>query len=137
MNLISGLEDSSIAFGLTVVSTSVAGIFIGVGCISYISGSSMQRRTMERLNEIMAIDGALSHMSAIDYAVKYMVMKNKSMGKDEFAKRLAESQLSSSQLITENEIDLLFDAFDSSKDGKLFLDDFQSHTHINMESKGR
>jgi hypothetical protein len=97
----------------------------------------MQRRTMERLNEIMAIDGALSHMSAIDYAVKYMVMKNKSMGKDEFAKRLAESQLSSSQLITENEIDLLFDAFDSSKDGKLFLDDFQSHTHINMESKGR
>ena len=136
MNLISGLEESPIAFHYVVFTTTAMGILLGAGCVSYISGSSMRKRTLEGLNEITLIDGALSHMGSIDYAIKYMVNKSQGMSKENFRKRLEESQ-PRGQEIDRQEVDLLFDAFDASKDGVLFTDDLTSFKHISIDSRKR
>lgn len=133
MNLISGLEESPNAFGYVVGTTTTLGMIIGAGCISYISGSSMRKRTLKRLNEITLIDGSLAHMTSIDYAIKYMVHKNQTMNKQEFEARLKECH-SSTQLLKE-EVDLLFHTLDVTKDGLIYTDDFERPTHGHVESE--
>ena len=135
MNLINGLEQSPTAFGTVLIGTTAVGMLIGAGCVSYISGFSMRQRTLERLNEIQLVDGALSHLSSIDYAMKFMVSKNQGMDKDEFSKRIKESQPSSD--ILDEETELLFNAFDVSKDGMLYVNDFQSFKHLDLDSGNR
>lgn len=133
MNLVSGLENSPTAFGYVVLTTTTVGMLIGAVCISYISGPSMRKRTFNKLREFTLIDAALSHMNSIDYTMKYMVRNKKSMNKKEFANTLLESQPTTN--IKDGEVDLLFTAFDITKDGRLYVDDFQSFSHLQVGSK--
>ncbi len=135
MNLIHGLEESPTAFTTVVVSTTAVGMLIGAGCVSYISGFAMRRRTMKKLDEITMIDDALSHLNSMDYVVKYMVSKNKVLNKTEFTKKIKESQPTSN--VNDEEADLLFNAFDVSKDGMLYIDDLQAFAHLDIHSKSR
>lgn len=125
MNLVNGLEGSPTAFWNIVSGTSITGAMFVVGCLFYLRGTSNTARTLERLREIEVIDGALSpsKMMALDYTMKILAENKSSMTKDEFReKMLASRQLDE---ISEKEINLLFDALDISKDGKLNTEDFR------------
>lgn len=124
MNLVSGLEESPTAFQNVIFTTTVVGLFIGSTCVSYISGFSMKQRALKGIDQITLIDGALAHLHSIDYTMKYMVSKQQRIDKNEFTKLLEESN--SAQMIQDGEIELLFNALDSTKDGILFTNDFQS-----------
>jgi magnesium transporter len=123
MNLISGLEHSPYAFNNVVLLTGVTSVSVAVACAGYVSGKTMQRRAKQRLDEIEALTGALSDMSALDFTVKTMLEKNAPMSKEEFRMRLKQARLS--RKVTEKEVDLLFDTMDMRKDGFLFKDDFK------------
>lgn len=123
MNLVNGYEESLTAFNNVVISTSIVGVVLFMGCVSYLSGPIMKKRTMERLDQIETISGALSEMSALDYVVKKVIERGKPMSKDEFRQQLIESRPSGQ--ITEQELELLFSVLDLSKDGFLnSTDDF-------------
>jgi len=134
MNLVHGFEESPTAFGTVVFGSTAAGMMIGAGCLSYISGFAMRRRTVQRLDEITMIDNALSHLNSIDYALKFMVSKDKVLSKAEFTERIKESQ---GTRINDEEAELLFNALDVSKDGMLYTDDFQAFAHLEIDSKSR
>ena len=123
MNLISGLEESPIAFSTVIFLTTAAGAGVSGACASYVSGKTMRHRANERLEEIDTLTGALSDMSALDFTVKYMFLKKTPMSKEEFRMRLKQAR--QSRKVTEKEVDLLFDAMDVQKDGVLFRDDFR------------
>lgn len=123
MNLISGLEHSPYAFNSVVLLTGVTSVSVAIACSGYVSGKTMQRRAKQRLDEIEALTGALSDMSALDFTVKTMLEKDAPMSKEEFRMRLKQARLS--RKVTEKEVDLLFDTMDMRKDGFLFKDDFK------------
>ena len=77
MNLISGLEDSPTAFNTVVVSTSITSLAVVFGCTSYLSGSRMRERAMQRIKEIDTLSGALGDMSSLDYAIKTMINEDR------------------------------------------------------------
>ena len=77
MNLISGYGDSPTAFNTVMWSTSITSLVVVFGCTSYLSGSRMKKRAMERINEIDTLSGALSGMSSLDYAIKTMVNEDR------------------------------------------------------------
>jgi len=129
MNLISGFEESPVAFGNVVMLTSVTGISVAAICSSYVSGRTMQNRAKQRLDEIDVLTGALSDMPALDFTVKRLLERDTPTTKEEFRLKLKQARLS--RKITEKEVDLLFDALDFNKDGVLFRDDFQG---IKMQS---
>lgn len=127
MNLINGLEESPTAFWNVVSVTSMSGAMLGVGCLSYLGGTASTARTLERLREIEVIDKALSpsKMLALDYTMKILAESKVSMEKDDFReKMIASRQLDD---ISDQEINLLFDALDISKDGKLNTEDFRMY----------
>ena len=125
MNLINGYEDSPTAFANLVGLTSCAGLVFGIGCVSYMRGSASTARTMERLREIEVIDGSLNKMGALDYTMKCIADNKKtSMTKEEFRKKLCESQ--SFAVINDLEVDLLFSSLDVTNDGYLNKDDFST-----------
>eukprot|EP00957_Ditylum_brightwellii_P103634 7895090-Ditylum_brightwellii.AAC.1 len=64
MNLVSGMEESGVAFQCVIVRTTLASLGIFGGYLSYISGFRMKKRAMGRLEEIEAIKSALSDMNA-------------------------------------------------------------------------
>jgi magnesium transporter len=123
MNLISGLENSPHAFSSVILLTGVTGISVAMACSSYVSGTTMQRRAKQRLDEIEALSGALSDMCALDFTVKTMLERDTPMSKEEFRMRLKQARLS--RKVTEKEVDLLFDTMDMRKDGVLATDDFK------------
>ncbi len=124
MNLISGLEESPTAFLNVVFGTSVFGIFIGSACVSYISGFSMRNDTLSGINQITLLDGALTHLNSIDYAMKFMVSKQQHIDREKFTKLLSESN--KVHQVQDEEIEMLFSALDATKDGILFTNDFRS-----------
>ena len=87
----------------------------------------MQKQAAERLSEIETITNALSDMSALDYTVKKMLTNGadnqRPMDKNEFRQRLAHARIS--HRVSDEEIDLLFDALDCHKDNYLSKDDFR------------
>lgn len=123
MNLISGLEDSPVAFSNVVMLTSVTGISVAAICSSYVSGRTMQSRARRRLDEIDVLTRALSDMPALDFTVKTLVEREEPTTKEEFRMKLKQARLS--RKVTEKEVDLLFNALDFNKDGVLFRDDFE------------
>ncbi len=134
MNLISGLEESPTAFYNVILTTTTVGTFIGAVCFSYISGFSMKQTTMEGINKIALLDGALRHLNSIDYAMKHMVSKQQHIDKDELTKLILKNK--PAEKIRNDEIEMLFDALDSTKDGMLYSDDFKSlDMNINTEKK--
>mmetsp|Transcript_20444 Transcript_20444/g.28885 ORF Transcript_20444/g.28885 Transcript_20444/m.28885 type:complete len:372 (+) Transcript_20444:126-1241(+) len=124
MNVITGYEQSTAAFGNIVIGSAVAGVAIIAGCSSYISGKSMKRRAIERLDQIETVTGALSDMNALDYTVKKISRDGTPMNKAQFKESLMKSRHSKS--VTDAEVDLLFDALDTSEDGLLYDEDFRS-----------
>ena len=131
MNLISGLEQSPVAFNNVVLLTSLTGISVAAICASYVSGRTMQNRARQRLDEIDVLTGALSDMSALDYTVKRMIERDTPTTKDEFRVKLKQARLT--RKISEQEVDLLFNALDFNKDGVLFRDDFQGIKQSSMK----
>ena len=77
MNLISGYEGSPTAFNTVVWSTSIISLAVVVGCTSYLSGSRMKERAMERIKEIDTLSGALRDISSLDYAIKTMIAEDR------------------------------------------------------------
>jgi len=133
MNLINGLETSPTAFGTIILSALASGVLIGVGGLSYISGHSMKMKTLGTVKELEVIDGALSHLNAIDYAMKSIVNRKMPLDRNEFEQRITECQPSS--IIKDEETDYLFNAFDVSRDGMIFEDDFQSFSSSGLASR--
>ncbi len=137
MNLISGFEESPVAFGNVVMLTSLTGISIAGICATYVSGRTMQNRARQRLEEIDTLTGALSDMSALDFAVKTLIEREKPTTKQEFRLKLKQARLS--RKVSEKEVDLLFNALDFNKDGVLFRDDFEGikqHSTLQKEMAG-
>ena len=77
MNLISGLEESPTAFNTVLLSTSIASLAVVFGCTSYLSGSKMRERAIQRIKEIDTLSGALGDMSSLDFAVKTMINEDR------------------------------------------------------------
>jgi magnesium transporter len=123
MNLINGLEDSPVAFNSVIMLTTLTGVGVAAACSSYVSGKTMQNRAKDRLDEIDTLTGALSDMSALDYTIKTMLVRDTPMSREEFRMRLKQARLS--RKVTEKEVDLLFDAIDFNNDGVIFRDDFE------------
>lgn len=128
MNVPNGLEQSTTAFQSITSATALGGIILGIGCVYYISGGASRKRTIRRVHEIEIIDGALSKMNALDYAMKCLVEKDKPMTKDDFRKRMNECKQYES--IKDDEVDLLFNSLDGTQDGFLYRDDFSSLADI-------
>lgn len=124
MNIPNGLEQSSSAFLNILSATTLGGMMVGLSCVYYISGGASRNRTIRRVREIEVIDGALTKMAALDYAMKCLVDQENPMTKDDFRQRMSECK--QYETIEDDEVNLLFSALDSSKDGVLRTDDFTS-----------
>eukprot|EP00554_Chaetoceros_debilis_P006638 CAMPEP_0194077478 /NCGR_PEP_ID=MMETSP0149-20130528/4092_1 /TAXON_ID=122233 /ORGANISM="Chaetoceros debilis, Strain MM31A-1" /LENGTH=492 /DNA_ID=CAMNT_0038758515 /DNA_START=372 /DNA_END=1850 /DNA_ORIENTATION=+ len=134
MNLVSGLEDHPAAFGSVVTGTTLFALLFGVGCVSYISGSAAQSRTLSRLRELVVLEGALNNLNALDFVLKRLVEERttEQVSKDSFQQRMMDSGEITGGVMTAEEIDLLFDSMDMSQNGTLEADDFRS-----LEDVGR
>ena len=84
--------------------------------------------------------GAINKMGALDYTMKCLTSNRGkvSLTKDEFRDKLYENQ--SFQVISDLEVDLLFDSLDVTNDGRLNADDFSTLTDLgrkeSLESTG-
>ena len=126
MNLLSGLEESAMAFPVVVASTSATSAVVAAYCLNFLSGSAMQQRAAQRLEEIETLSNALSDMCALDYTVKSVMFDSQTFDKESFKKALIKSRHSGSA--TDKEVDLLFQALDSTKDGLLSSEDFHHYS---------
>lgn len=123
MNLVSGVEESVLAFGAVTCSSTVMALLVGGYLRRFISGSAMQKRAAERLAENETLTNALSDTAALDYVVKKMMRGNVSLSKEDFADALLQARVS--QEVSEEEIDLLFEVLDTHKDDRLSPKDFR------------
>lgn len=140
MNLVSGLEEAVGTFYIVAALSISTGILTGAACFQFMSGTRMHKEAAERLVEIETISNALSDMSALDYTVKKMLTSSPSptegghgqgeyrMNKEEFRQRLTHARIS--QQVSDEEIDLLFNALDCHKDEYLTKDDFDDLTKV-------
>jgi Mg2+ and Co2+ transporter CorA len=135
MNLINGFESNPEAFQVVVTSTLVAGVVASASCFSYISGSTMQKRAKQRLEEIQTLNNALSDMNALDVTIKQLLNGKTGMTREKFRERLAASRVSGT--VTREEADLLFNSMDQHKDGILLHEDFESLLHLQKHNIGR
>ncbi|CAJ1968864.1 unnamed protein product [Cylindrotheca closterium] len=123
MNLVSGIEESQIAFvmvtgGSTIFAFMVAGMYL-----SFIRKGAMQQLAAARMAENETLSNALSDTAALDYVVKEMMQGKKSLSKADLRELMLEARRSHS--ITTDEIDLLFDVLDTHKDDQLSLKDLR------------
>jgi hypothetical protein len=70
MNLVSGLEEAQFAFPIVVALSSFTGGGMALYALNYLSGRTMRKRAESRLQEIEALNAALSDMGALDYTVR-------------------------------------------------------------------
>ena len=130
MNLISGLEESAVAFGSVIAISAGTSSVVAAICMNYLSGRTMQQRATQRLNELETLNSALSDMSALDFTIKRMtdgkIASNEQPGyginRTQFKKELIKARRSAHA--TDEEVDLLFNVFDRVKDGHLTREDF-------------
>jgi magnesium transporter len=135
MNMLNGFEQTPGAFYNIVMGTSLAGMVVAVSSLNYLSGRTMQRRAAFRLGELETLSGALSDMCALDYTLKAALEEYgaKPMNKQEFALELKKAR--SSRIVSEREVDLLFDIFDIVKDGQIGSDDFAVPDQFHLPPK--
>lgn len=124
MNLVSGLEHSPVAFYYVISSTLICSLVVAMTSLNYVSGVKMKLRAIQRLDEIETLSGALSDMSAVDYTLKHTKKRGERLGKDEFRTLLRRARRS--RRVTEKEADLLFEMYDTIKDGFIDADDLAS-----------
>lgn len=123
MNLLTGLEESKIAFALVTGGSATLGALVAGMYLSFISKGTMQQKAAERLADNETLANALSDTAALDYVVKEMMHRKKSLSKTDLHSLLLEARRSHS--ITSAEIDLLFDVLDTHKDNQLSSKDFR------------
>jgi Mg2+ and Co2+ transporter CorA len=125
MNLISGLEESPVAFAVVAAGATTTAVVVAGVYFSFIRGRNMQERAEERLAEIETLTSALSDMCALDYTVKKMMTQGHlQMDKQEFKRKLMQARLT--QKVSDKEVDLLFDVLDTQKDNHLTSEDFST-----------
>lgn len=124
MNLVNGLESSPIAFDYVVLSALGGGGLIAVGALNYLSGTAMQKRASQRLEEIETLTSALSDLGAIDYSIKSSLRQGLSVDRQTFRKMLEKAR--PNKEVTEAEVDLIFNVFDRAEDGHIDEHDIPS-----------
>ena len=127
MNVINGFEESAVAFYYVVLGSGLGGLLVATSSLSYLNGKAVRQRAAQRLEEIEALSGALSDLAAVDYTLKTTVERGLAIDKERFSELL--SKVRNTKRPSEKEIDLLFEAFDRTKDGQIASDDFE-HTSI-------
>lgn len=135
MNLINGLESHPAAFQVVIAATCLTGAAVSAICFSYVSGNTMQTRARQRLIEIQTLTNALSDMDALDVTIKKLLRSKAGMTLEEFHHMLSTSR--TSQTVTKEEVELLFDAMDQQKDGILLHDDFESLLQLQKEQHSK
>ena len=123
MNLVNGMEGSPNGFLMVSALAVLSSGAIGLGAMNYLSGRRMRVRAEQRLEEIDTLTNALSDMCALDYVVK-VVEAGHDLNKDRF--RQVYKRARQVDNVTAKEVDMLFETFDTVKDGFLRLDDFGS-----------
>lgn len=137
MNMLNGYEESSVAFFNTVAGTSLVSLLTVFGCTRYLSGNRLKKAARHRAVEIESIEGALADMTAVDYAVKTMMLNNTGMDKHEFAKQIAYAKGKPFADIKDNgEVNKLFELLDATKDGIIDKDDFQCMQSFSGQREG-
>jgi hypothetical protein len=123
MNLASGFEASPNAFGNVILASSMSSMFVSIGCLNFLSGQAMRKRAAQRLQEMETLSSALSDMNALDHTLKTIAYGGEQMDKEHF--RIMLTMARQTKKASDKEVDLLFDVFDSIKDGQLVADDFR------------
>lgn len=131
MNLINGLESHPSAFYMVVAGTCMTGVVVSASCFNYISGSTMQKRAGQRLTEIKTLKNALRDMSGLDATIKKVLRSKTGMSREEFHESLETARGPGS--VSEEEVDLLFNAMDQHKDGMLQRDDLEALQMLQKE----
>lgn len=121
MNLISGFEESPIAFAAVTGGSSAVAVMVAGMFFNFISGSATQKRAADQLAENETLSKALSDMTALDYAVKKMMRGNVELTKTEFQELLKDARRS--RTVSGKEIDFLFNVLDTHKDDLLTSND--------------
>lgn len=122
MNLVNGLESSPTAFPSVLLGSGLCSVFLSLVTLDHLSGEKMRQRAKKRADETDTLTSALSDMCALDHALKPTVERGESVSKDQFRKLLNQSRQTKDA--TPQEVELLFDVFDTIKDGRLTLCDF-------------
>lgn len=123
MNLIHGLETSTTAFTNVVLFSSLGSLFVSLLALNHLSGKTMRQKAMQRLEEMETLTSALSDMCALDHTFKSSVERGEALSKEQFRVLLKNSR--QSKEASTREVDLIFDVFDTIKDGSLKSSDFQ------------
>jgi hypothetical protein len=124
MNLLTGLETSPYAFLYVVCGCSILSTTIALSAFNSLSGQRMQKHARKRMAEIETLTVALSDICALDYTFKTVVESGQPVDKALFRKTLRKARRST--VVSDAEVDLLFDVFDHVKDGSITGDDFRS-----------
>lgn len=132
MNLVSGFEESPVAFAIVSGSSATLAVFVAATCFSFIRGSLMQQRAQQRLDEIETFTSALSDMDALDYTIKKMMKRNAHMDRETFKQKLLEAR--QTHHVSDAEVDVLFEILDTHKDNHLSVHDF---ANTEADSSGR
>jgi magnesium transporter len=126
MNLMNGMETSHTAFLSVIALSGITSGAIGASSLNYLSGRKMRERAEQRLDEIDTLNNALSDLSALDYVVK-VVEDGYDLDKEQF--RRVYTTARQVKNVTHKEVDMLFEAFDTVKDGCLRPSDFKGEKH--------
>ena len=132
MNLLHGMESSTLAFGYVVFFSCTSSLLTWMWALNHLSGTKMRRRAKQRLDEMETLTGALSDMCALDHTLKTTIERGGVINKEQFRVLLQNARYS--RVVTSNEVDLLFDVFDKIKDGSLSADDFHQNAHLPASS---
>lgn len=135
MNLVNGFESHPSAFQVVIAATCLTGAAVSIFCFNFVSGNTMQNRARQRLNEIQTLNNALSDMDALDVTIKKLLRSKTGMTLDEFHQMLSTAR--GSQVVSKEEVELLFNAMDQSKDGILLHDDFESLLELQKEQHSK
>ena len=119
MNLLSGLEESPLAFYYVVIGSTLTSAAGAIGCLSFLSGKAMQQRAAASLKDIETLSGALEEMEALDYTIKQAMQRNRALNKQQF-----KNELLKRRTVSDDEVDLLFSILDVTGDGELSGVDF-------------
>lgn len=122
MNLISGLEASPTAFPTAIFCSCIGSAIISLSCLNLLSGRTMRKQAVLRLNEMETLTAALSDIAVVDHILQSTVERGQSLDKARFSTLLRRAN--GEREISSREVDILFDVFDRVKDGNLNQYDF-------------
>jgi hypothetical protein len=122
MNLMSGWEASPTAFPTAILCSCIGSATVSLACLNLLSGRTMRRQAVLRLNEMETLTAALSDIAVVDHILQSTVERGQSLDKAKFSALL--QRANGEREISGREVDILFDVFDRVKDGNLNQYDF-------------